>query len=240
MSAFLLGIILIVCVLLLLRWFVGTDPRALAQVLRIGGGGFLLILAAVFAIAGRWLIAVPLAMFALSILGLRRPLGGPSSFGARVNRSGGQASRVRSSLVEMTLDHDSGEMDGEVLVGPHQGRWLSEMSVADIIGLHADGDDQSRALLEAYLDGRAPGWRDDMEADAAAGQGPVGAGDGPMTPQEAEQILGLMPGASVDDIREAHRRLMKRMHPDQGGSTYIAAKINEAKEILLRRHGVGS
>ncbi|MEO1198844.1 MAG: DnaJ domain-containing protein [Pseudomonadota bacterium] len=240
MSVFLLGIIILVVILLALNWFTTADPRALARAFRLGGGIVLGLMAAGFAITGRWFIAAALGMVALSLFGVRTPLGGAANFGARVNRSGGQTSRVRSSLLEMTLDHDTGDMDGEILAGAHQGRSLSDLSVDEVIDLYSEADAQSRALLEAYLDRTAPGWRENAETEAPAGEGPVGAGDGPMTPEEAEQILGLAPRASAEEIREAHRRLMKRMHPDQGGSTYLAAKINEAKEVLLRRHGVRS
>jgi DnaJ-class molecular chaperone len=88
--------------------------------------------------------------------------------------------------------------------------------------------------LVAYLDRRDPRWSEYAQDDTAARRSR--AGNGKMSEQEAYQILGLQAGASADAISRAHRTLMKKLHPDQGGSTYLAARINEAKEILLRRH----
>jgi DnaJ-domain-containing protein 1 len=88
----------------------------------------------------------------------------------------------------------------------------------------------------AYLDRRDPGWRENSQTDATTGSGRRGWSTGKMTEEEAYQILGVQPGASAKDIGLAHRSLMKKLHPDQGGSTYLAARVNEAKDVLLRRH----
>jgi DnaJ-domain-containing protein 1 len=96
-------------------------------------------------------------------------------------------------------------------------------------------DPDGLRLLEAYFDRRFPRWREDAEGNEHPR--PVhDAPPGAMTEQEAYQILGLQPGASLDEVRQAHRTLMKKLHPDQGGSTYLAARVNQAKEILLSRH----
>jgi hypothetical protein len=142
-------------------------------------------------------------------------------------------------FVRMQLDHDTGALSGEVISGSFAGRSLDALDREELLALRdeASGDGESLALVEAYLDRRMPGWRDDVEGDAAAGAGAGGASDatGPMTNQQAYEILGLAPGASQADIRAAHRRLMKKVHPDQGGSTFLAAKINEAKDLLIGR-----
>ena len=105
--------------------------------------------------------------------------------------------------------------------------------VDTLAGLVGALDDESRALLLAYLDRRKPGWRENAQDDATAGR--RAASSGKMTEKEAYQILGLQPGASANEVTRAHRTLMKKLHPDQGGSTYLAARVNEAKETLLRR-----
>jgi hypothetical protein len=103
-----------------------------------------------------------------------------------------------------------------------------------VIGLSLLGWQPARELVATYFDRRYV-RREHMEGDAAAGRY-APASPGKMPEREAYQILGLQPGASADDITRAHRALIKKLHPDQGGSTYLAARVNEAKDVLLRRH----
>jgi hypothetical protein len=135
----------------------------------------------------------------------------------------------------MELDHDSGAMRGRILAGKHEDVPLDALDVTTLAGLLAEIDAESGALLAAYLDRREPGWREHAQGGAAAGERSPPSG-GKMTEQEAYQVLGVQPGASALEIGRAHRTLMKKLHPDQGGSTYLAARVNEAKDVLLRRH----
>jgi DnaJ-domain-containing protein 1 len=136
----------------------------------------------------------------------------------------------------MELDHDTGAMRGRVLAGSHQGVSLDALDRTALIKLLSEIDDDSRDLLAAYLDRMAPGWREQAQHDAASDSGPRPASAGKMAEEEACQILGIKPGASKEEIHRAHRSLIKKLHPDQGGTTYLAARINEAKDVLLRRH----
>jgi DnaJ-domain-containing protein 1 len=135
----------------------------------------------------------------------------------------------------MELDHDSGAMRGRVLAGRHQGASLDALDQATLLGLLNEIDGDSRDLLAAYLDRQHPDWREHAQNDGTGGHRTRAAASGKMTKEEAYQILGVEPGASAEDIHRAHRSLMKKLHPDQGGSTYLAARVNEAKEVLLRR-----
>ena len=114
---------------------------------------------------------------------------------------------------------------------------LGTMSLAELQQLYRElpGDPESRQLLETYLDGRFPAWRDNVKPDGGDRHG-VAPGSGPMTKEEAYKVLGLEAGATTADIRKAHRRLMQRLHPDLGGTSFLAARINEAKDVLLSNH----
>jgi hypothetical protein len=157
-----------------------------------------------------------------------------SSLFQRIQKTPGQMSRVRSAFVEMELDHDSGTMRGRILAGRHEGASLDALDLTTLLGLLTEIDADSRALMEAYLDRRDPDWRDRVQGEAGGKAAPPSR-RGKMTEEEAYQVLGVPAGASAEEIGRAHRSLMKRLHPDQGGSNYLAAQINEAKDVLLRR-----
>ena len=154
-------------------------------------------------------------------------------------KSAGQKSGVRTDLIEMVLDHDSGSMEGRCLKGRFAGREFASLREAELLRLLDEiggADSQGAALLEAYLDRRCKGWRERRSAGASKEKArePRDANGG-MSRKEAYDVLDLKPGASEDAIRAAHRRLMMKLHPDRGGSTYLASRINEAKDVLLGR-----
>jgi hypothetical protein len=225
MPEIILGVVVLALLLWLSNAFAAVDPRRLAPALRLAGGLGALGGALFLASRGVFVIALPLGVAGFGVLGW---------LGNWFRPQDRAASRVRSAFVEMELDHRTGAMRGRVLAGPHEGKSLDLIAVSTIVSFLPQIDEESRALLMAYLDRRQPRWREHAERDAAAGEG---AGRrAKMTEEEAYQILGLQPGASAADVARAHRALMKKLHPDQGGSTYLAARVNEAKDILQRRH----
>jgi len=239
MPTLIAGAVAVVILYLLLQMFRAANPAVLARAIKIVGGVVALAVAAFTGVKGELAVAIPLGIFGAGLLGWS-PFGMPGfpniggMFGG-ARRSPGQASRVRSQFLDMTLDHDSGELDGQIVAGPYAGRPLSEFDLSQLMTMVAGFDAESVALLESYLDRRFPAWRQDAQGNTAGGQRRA-APSGKMTDEEAYQILGLQPGASRDEIGRAHRTLMKKLHPDQGGSTYLAARVNEAKDTLLRTH----
>jgi hypothetical protein len=232
MPALVLGVVVLILLLLAAYSFSKADPKQAARVLRYIGGGAALLFAVFLLVRGEIGPAVSIGLLGLGLLGyvsLWR-----ASFGGRTQKSPGQVSRVRTAFLEMELDHDSGALRGQVLAGRHQGAALGDLDVLTLITLLSEIDEDSLPLLAAYLDRRQPRWREHAPGDAAAANGGRASRGGKMTEEEDYQILGLQLGATAQDIARAHRSLMKKFHPDQGGSTYLAARINEAKEVLIR------
>ena len=232
MPTLLFGVVVLVLALWALNAFTKANPKVIARYARPVGGVAALATAGFLGFRGRIDMAIPLGVFGLGLLGWG-PFGMAGIF-QRTQKTPGQVSRVRSAFVEMELDHDSGAMRGRILAGRHEGVSLDALDVATLTGLFGEIDAESGALLAAYLDRREPSWREHAQGNARAGD--VAASSGKMTQEEAYQILGVQPGASPEEIGRAHRSLMKKLHPDQGGSTYLAARVNEAKDVLLRRH----
>jgi hypothetical protein len=201
------------------------QARALIQKL---AGGAIIAFAGLLALRGQMNLAAGIFVFGLGLLGKGAVF--PNGFPWN-QKSAGQRSRVSASHLSMELDHDTGNMDGEVLAGPFKGRKLSQLPPSELQRFHAQcraANDQSLPLLEAWLDRTQGEWRTswggNQKATATAGS---------MSREEAYAVLGLKPGALPEDVKSAHKRLMKEFHPDRGGSDYLAAKINMAKEVLL-------
>lgn len=232
MTNFIVGLVIVFGGWWLLKTFANAQPAKVRNLIRKVGGGAIILFSGLMALKGQINLAIPLFMLGLGLMGQQMvfPNGLPWQ-----RKSPGQASRVATGLIAMELDHDTGRMDGEVLAGPFKGRRLSSLSLAETQTFHAQcasTADQSRALLEAWIERSHPEWREQWASTGRASSPP---GPSPkMKRAEALAILGLKDGASKDEIRAAHRRLMKAAHPDLGGSDYLAAKINEAKEFLLQ------
>jgi hypothetical protein len=228
---FILGVVVLILLLWAADAFAKIDPKLAAPSPRFLGGIVALLLAIFLLARGEILVAAPLAVLALVLFGWlsMRSLG-------RMWRNWNRVSRVRTAFLEMELDPKSGAMHGRILAGRHEGARLDSLEPSVLVGMLGQIDRDSRDLLAAYLDRREPRWREYAKADAAAGSGSRTMPRGEMTKEEAYQILGVEPGAGTDAVSRAHRTLMKKLHPDQGGSTYLAARINEAKDVLLRRH----
>ena len=220
-----LGAIILVLFLLLVNWAAKADRATVRRAARYFGA-FLVAIAAIFLVT-RGLAGLALALVALvTALASRRRLtmlGG----GTKAKR---QQSQVDTQYLRVTLNHDTGDMDGLILAGRFAGQHLSDLTRDELSALYEElrhDDAEGARLLDAYLARAFPGaWQEDAAARPA--------NDGPMTREDALEVLGLQPDATMADIKEAHHRLMKKFHPDQGGSTYFASRINEAKDLLLK------
>ncbi|MFZ1414529.1 MAG: hypothetical protein WAS73_08140 [Defluviicoccus sp.] len=244
------GVILLIGLVLLGRWFVAADPRLLVRMGRGLAVASIAVVALVLVVTGRFGIVLTAAMLGLPLIlrFLRTSANGQGPWrGGPAGAGGGpRVSSIRTRFLAMTLDHASGDLDGSVIAGTFAGRLLKHLSVAQLMTLVAQwrtDDPSSCQVLEAYLDRMHPAWRtaaaaetheggDDARARGEAKSPPPGAA---MTRGEALRVLGLAPDATSEDIQAAHHRLIALLHPDRGGSSFLAAQVNRARDVLLNR-----
>jgi hypothetical protein len=241
MISVLLGALALVVLLFLVYGFVGIDPKRLTKVLRYTGATALLLAGIGLAALDRVGVAMLLISMSYGMFtgGRMWPGGWPHWHfphpGGGARTPSGQTTRVSTDWLEMELDHDTGAMRGRVLKGSRAGKSLDALSDDQAVAFYAEAaaaDSETARLIEAYLDRRlGANWR----SKASQQEPPRGrsSATSAMSRDEAHRVQGLQPGATEDDIRAAHRRLMLNLHPDRGGTNYLAAKINEAKDVLL-------
>lgn len=232
MPYLILGIALLAGLLLAAQALISANPAKLGPFVGwfatgvgvAGAGALLLVLVASDRLGPALAVAGGLAPLVLRGRTLwRRYHGGATT-------AGGKVSEVETDLLRMKLDHDTGAMSGQVRRGVYAGRRLDDLDQDELMALWRQcvaEDEPGARLLETYLDRLRPDWR------RTAGSGGSGAAGDVMTREQAYAILDLAPGASDEQIKDAHRRLMMKLHPDHGGSTFLAAQINRAKEFLL-------
>lgn len=231
----LLGFFALVLGLYVLKAYTQASPAFLARLIKRGGGFLLMALGGLLLARGRLDFGLGLGAAGLWLMGL-----GSQGSMRDAGAGGGGVSRVRSAMIEMELDHATGAIRGMILAGKDEGKRLDALTRPALFELYRiclrDDPDGAR-LLEAYLDRRFAGWRAAGDAHHDTGGGETRARrTGTITEDEAYEILGLKKGAPAADIARAHRDLMKKLHPDLGGTTDLAARVNEAKDVLMRRH----
>ncbi|HLN24494.1 MAG TPA: DnaJ domain-containing protein [Patescibacteria group bacterium] len=234
------GILVLVAVMMLARWFATASPAGMVRTVKWTGAALLVGSSAFLLMSGRlaWVFAAALGLIPWIVRGvhvhrLYRTMRGRIGRMANGRASAGGMSQVDTCFLSMRLDHDSGSLSGEVMDGPYRGRKLAELSFDEAMDLHRQcaADAQSVQVLEAWLERVWPDWRERLRA--AAEPPPPPENSGAMSRGEAFAVLGLTPDASPAEVKAAYRRLMSVLHPDHGGSDYLAAKINQAKTLLL-------
>ena len=232
MGQFILGCVILFCLWQLLKPGALSKNPALDGLLR-QGGSFLAFALGIFTLTrGEWGLGIPFLILAVGLRGWLPRFRVEGSWG-----TGSRNSFVRTASIVMALDASRRPVDGRVTQGRFAGRTLASLQPGELLTLwqEVSADFLGRSILEAYLDRRLPGWREHFQNDAAAGRRSRATSHA-MSKQEAYEILGVKPGASAEEIRRAHRALMKKNPSRQGGTTQMAARVNQAGDILLEGH----
>jgi hypothetical protein len=233
MSIILLGGAALLAILAIYQYVRRLHPHAFRFGLRWLVGGVSVLVTLGFLLARRIDLALFAGAAAFSVLRTGRL--GPFSLDGSPSQPA-NVSEVRSQFFAMELDHDTGTVNGRILSGQFAGRDLIDLSEQDtrLLIEEIDGDADSISLLESWLDANRQGWREYFAEQDAAGTSHQNTSAPVDELAEAYDVLGLNPGATDEEIKAAHRELMKAVHPDHGGSSYLASKINEARDRLLR------
>ncbi len=247
MNLFLTSALLLVILSICLYTFVRVQPATLARAIRTFTATFAALAGTGLLLTGRFglaIITVGAAIMALRALRNNGSSGygwaGTGSGGSSGHGHQGRTSEIVTDMLAMTLNHQTGDLEGDVLKGPFTGRSLGSLGLQDLLQLLMDcqrDDPRSVPLLETFLDRHQPDWRHHVAGDRDdSGQDQSGpASDTAMDRATACSILDISQTASDEEIKEAHRHLMNKLHPDHGGSSYLAAQLNQAKDVLLRR-----
>jgi len=225
-----LGLLTLALLLWLVKSYIKVDPSLLSRYGRKLGGYAAFAAAAFLVLKGRIDVALLLAGLGGWLLGVRIPI-------LPWYQPNATTETLRTAWLDLNRGID-GALDGHVIAGPYAGRTLSTLDRDDLFRLLdalSASDPAGYGLLQTYLDRRLPGWRQTAQGHAHTRERRAGPSSA-MTEQEAHEVLGIEMGASEEQIREAHRALLRKLHPDQGGSTWLATRINMARDVLLNGH----
>ncbi len=213
------------------RWFVSASARQIAQALTTFAAVFSAMASTGLLLTGR--LGLAIITVAATVMAIRALVRGPHSGDPLGDAQGGPASTVETDLLIMRLDHATGEVEGRVKLGDRAGRELRDLGLTQLVALLEEAEREDPAsvpLIEAYLDRRVPDWRHQHTREPRR---PASE----MDQHTALEILGLPEDATTEQIKAAHRALMAHLHPDHGGSAYLAAQLNQARDYLIGRRG---
>ena len=238
MPYFVLGLAILVGLALAARWYISASPQSILRVFKWTAiiGCLAIIVVIILTRQLTW-AAFMLPVMIPWLLRARQASRMASTTQGASGMTPGKTSEIETRYLRMYLAHDSGEMNGDVILGQFSGKTLRNLSFEELIILLGEvkDDNQSIQVLVAYMERyHEESWRESKHATEDVNT-QMDKANGSMTISEAYKVLGLEEGANLDTIKESHRRLMSKLHPDHGGSTYLATKLNEAKDLLLNQ-----
>ncbi len=241
MPYFILGLGLLAGLIFLAHWYSRTNSASVIKTLKTIAIVTGLFIALFLIFTGRIFLVLAALPFLIPFFLRSRAL--LQRLKAAAGVTPGNTSQVVTRFLRMTLVHDNGAMDGEVLSGTHEGSRLSELTLVDIEQLYRVylvEENKSADLLSAYAERRfGADWQcgEGASQGEESGRGETGFSNTTMDRKNALEVLGLDKTATEDEIREAHKNLMQKLHPDHGGNNYLATQINRAKDVLLKGAG---